>query len=163
MTVLVYKSRFCSGFPLNFLFLLHRHGFSDRFVNTVHNSNPRFGLIFKQRLNLNFNTVSSVFIAFFVSENGPNRTLLWIHPFTRVPLLDLEATKILGIKIHLLFLLVMEEHRRIVQLRLISKLLRSIVWKTSGLLIISQIVARILATSFSVALHWLAFLREEVV
>ena len=66
-------------------------------------------------------------------------------------------------KSDLLFLLVVEEHRRIVQLRLVSNLLRSMVWITSGLLIISQIVARILATGFPVALHWLAFLREEVV
>ena len=56
-----------------------------------------------------------------------------------------------------------EEHRRIVQLRLISNLFWSTVWTTSDLLIISQIVARILATSFPVALHWLALLREEVV
>ena len=56
-----------------------------------------------------------------------------------------------------------EEHGRIVQPRLIANLLRSIVWITSGLLTISQIVARILATGFPVALHWLALLQEEVV
>ena len=67
------------------------------------------------------------------------------------------------IKFDFLFLLVTEEHRRIVQLRLISNLLLSIVWITSGLLIMFQIVARILATSFPVALHWLALLRREVV
>ena len=73
------------------------------------------------------------------------------------------ATYILGIKIDILLLLVTEEHRRIVKLRLISNLLRSTVWITSGLRTISLIVARILATGFPVALHWLALLREEVV
>ena len=97
-----------------------------------------------------------------MSETGPNRTLLWIHPFVEF-LFDLEATYILGIRIDLLLLLVTEEHRRIVQPRLISNLLRSIVWITSGLLINSQIVAHILAIGFPVALHWLALLREEVV
>ena len=77
-------------------------------------------------------------------------------------LLDLEATYILGIKIDLLCLLVTEGHRIIVQFRLISYLLRNIVWITSGLLTISEIVARTLATGFPVALH-LALLREEVV
>ena len=37
------------------------------------------------------------------------------------------------------------------------------IWITSGLLTISQIVARVLATGSPVALHWLALLREEVV
>ena len=63
----------------------------------------------------------------------------------------------------LLFLLVTDEHGRIVQPRLISNLLRSKVWITSGLLKISQIVAHILAIGFPVALHWLAILREEAV
>ena len=83
-------------------------------------------------------------------------------PFYTTFFLDLEATYILGTKSDLLSLLLTEEHRRIVQFRLISCLLRSIVWITSGLLTISQIVARILATGFHVALHWLALLREEV-
>ena len=52
-----------AGFLRSFLFLLDRHGFSDKFVNTVHYSNPRYGLILVQRLNLNFNTVSSFVIA----------------------------------------------------------------------------------------------------
>ena len=37
------------------------------------------------------------------------------------------------------------------------------VWITSGLLTISQIVTRILATGFPVALHWLALLRVDIV
>ena len=90
-------------------------------------------------------------------------TLVWIHPFALV-LFDLEATYNLSIKIDFPPFQVTEEHgRRIVQLRLFSNLLRSTVWITPGLLPISQIVARILATSFPVALHWLAPLREEVV
>ena len=129
--------------------LVDRHGFSDTYVDTVQNSNPRFGLIFQQRFNLDFSTVSSVFVDF-----GSNH----LYEF----LIDLEATFILGITIDFLLLLVTEEHRRIVQLRLISNLLRSIVWITSGLLIISQIVAHILAIGFPVALHWVASLREEV-
>ena len=97
-----------------------------------------------------------------MSETGPNRTSLLINPLFEL-LFDLEATYILGIKIYFLFLLVTEEHRKIVQPRLLSNLRRSIVCITSGLLINSQIVARILATGFPVALHWLAFLQEEVV
>ena len=46
----------------SFPFLLDWHGFSDKFVNTVPNSNPRYGLILKQRLNRNFNTEKSVAI-----------------------------------------------------------------------------------------------------
>ena len=88
--------------------------------------------------------------------------MLWIHLLHEF-LLDLEASYILGIKMDFLFLLVTEEHRTIVQFRLISNLLRSIVWTTSGLLTISQIVAGFLATGVPVALHWLALLREEVV
>ena len=78
-------------------------------------------------------------------------------------LFDLEATYTLGTKIDFLFLLVTEGQRRIVQLRLISNLLRSIVWITSGLLTTSQIFPHIFAIGFPVALHWLAILREEVV
>ena len=80
---------------------------------------------------------------------------LWYEFF-----LVLEAPYILGIKIDFLFLSVTEEHRRMIQFRLISNLLRSTVWVISGLLIISQIVTRILAMGFLVALHWHAFLRE---
>ena len=153
-----YWSRFCSGFHRSYLFLLDRHGFSDKFVNTVHNSNPRFGLIFKQRLNLDFNTASSVFIANFYVRDWAKI----VHCFGSILLyeflFDLEATYILGIKIDFLLLVVTEEHRRIAQLRQ-----RSIALITSGLLIISQIVARILAPGFPVALHWLAILREEIV
>ena len=61
---------FAAGF-----FLLDRHGFSDKFVNTVHNSNPRYGLVLKQRLNLNFNTVPSVVIANFDVLNCSGSTL----------------------------------------------------------------------------------------
>ena len=57
----------------------------NKFVNTVHNSDPRYGLILKQRLNLNFDAVSSVSIANFNVRDWQNRTLLWIHPFMRVP------------------------------------------------------------------------------
>ena len=64
-------------------FFLDRHALSDKFVNNVQNSNPRYGLILKQRLNT---TVSSVnWLQTFMSETGPNRTLLWIHPLIRVP------------------------------------------------------------------------------
>ena len=41
-------------------------------------------------------------------------------------------------------------------------MLRSIVWKTSGLLTMFQIVARIFAASFPVPPHWLELLQEEV-
>ena len=85
----------------------------------------------------------------FMSETVPNRTL--------------EASYILGMKIDSLLLLVTEEQKRIVQFRLISNLLRSMVKITSGLLTIFLIVARILAIDSPVALHWLAFLLEEVV
>ena len=67
----------------------------------------------------------------------------------------------LGIKIGLRLFLVTEEYRIIVESLLTSNLFRSIVWITSGLLTIFQIVARILAISFTVALHWLAILQEE--
>ena len=77
-------------------------------------------------------------------------------------LFDLEATKILG-RLIWFSSWWRKSIEECVQLRLISSLLRSIVWITSGLLTISQIVARILATCFPVALHWLALLREEVV
>ena len=150
-------------FPRSFLFLLDRHGFSDKLVNTVHNSNPRFGLIFEQRLYLDFNTVSSVFIANFYVRDWAMTYIAFDPPCYFSSFFDLEATFVLGIKIELLLLLVTEEYRRIVQLRLISNLLRSIVWIPSGLLTISQIVPHILAIGFPVALHWLAILREDVV
>ena len=60
-------------------------------------------------------------------------------------------------------LLLTEEQRRIVQFRLNTNLLRSIVWIPTGLVTIFRIVARILAASFPVALQWLAIMEEEVV
>ena len=133
-----YWSRFCSGFPRSFLFLLDRHGFSDKFVNTVHNSNPRYGLILKQRLNLNFNTVSSVATAnFYVRDWAGSYALLWTHSLIRCSLLDLEAIrKFSCIKIDFLFLLVTEEHGSIVQSRPSSSLFRSTIWITSGPLVV---------------------------
>ena len=90
-----------------------------KFVKTVHISYPRNGLILKQRLNLNFNTVSSVLIANLCPRLGQI-----VHCFGSTFwyefLLDLEATYTLEKKIDLLVLLVTEEHRRIVQFRLIS-------------------------------------------
>ena len=144
---------FCSGIPRSFLFLLDQHGFSDKLVNTVHNSNPRFGLIFEQ----SWTSILCLpcLLQTFMSETGPWRTSLSTTLFIWVPFFDLEATFVLGIKIELLFLLVTEEYRRIVQLRLISNLLRSIVWIPSGVLTISQIVPHVLALGFLVALHWL--------
>ena len=64
-----------------------------------------------------------------------------------------EWTYILGIKIDFRLPLVSGEYRRIVQSRLISNLLRSIVWITSGLLTISSNVPHIFAIGFPVALH----------
>ena len=78
-------------------------------------------------------------------------------------LLDLEASFFLGMKIDFFLLLVTEGYRRTVQSRLIYNQLRSIIWITYGLLTMFQIFARILAASFTVALHWLALLRKEVV
>ena len=97
---------FACGFRRSFLFLLDRHGFSDKFVNTVQNSNPRYGLILKQRLNLNFNTVSSVVIANFDVRDGAKSYIaldptLW-YEFH----LDLEASYIIGIKIDFILLFV---------------------------------------------------------
>ena len=139
------------------------HGFSDKFVNTVHNSNQRYALILKQRLNLNFNTVASVLIANFYVRDWANSYIALDPTLKNEFLLDLEATSILDMKTDFLFLLLTEKQRRIVQIRLISNLVRSMVWIASGLLTISQIVARILATGFPVALRWLALMREEVV
>ena len=104
-----------------------------------------------------------MFVANFHVRYWAKSYIAFVPPFIYEFLLDLEATNILGIKVDL-FLMVTEEHRRrIVQFRLISNLLRSKVWITAGLLTIFQIVARILATSFPVAPHWLAILREEAV
>ena len=124
---------FAAGFPEAFSSSCIGTGFSGKFVNTVHNFDPRYGLILKQRLNFNFNTVSSAVIANLCPRLGQivhcfGSTLLYEL------LLDLVATYILGIKIDFLFLLVTEQHRRIVHFRTISNLLRSIVWITSGLL-----------------------------
>ena len=133
------------------------------FVDTVHNSNPRFGLAFQQRLNLDFNTICSVVIAnFYVLDRA--KSYIALDPsFCFSSFFDLEAMYILGIKIGSLLLSVTEEHRRIVQLRLISNLRRSIVWITCSLLTISQVVPHIFAVGFPVAHHWLTILQEEVV
>ena len=112
--------------------------------------------------NFNFNAVSSVCFANFLSETGPNRaslrsTLLHNFPF------HLEVTCIVGIKIDSSLHSVMEEHRRIVQLRPKSKLLRSTIWITSGLLLVFQIFARNFAIGFPVALQWLVLEKELIV
>ena len=80
-------SRICSGFSRSFLFFLDRHGFSAKFVNIVHNSNPRYGLILKQRLNLNFNTVSSVVIANFYVRDWAKSYIALDPPFDTSSLL----------------------------------------------------------------------------
>ena len=157
MTVFSFGLAFCSWFLRSFIFLLDWHGFSDKFVNTVHSSNPRYGSILKQRLNPELQYRIFRFDCILLC---PRRGQV-VHCFGSTILyeflLDLEASYILGIKIDFQLLLVSEEHRRIVQFRLISNLLRSIVWITSGLLTMILIVARILASGFPVALHWLAF------
>ena len=68
-----------------------------------------------------------------MSETGPNRTLLWIHPLHEF-LLNLEATYVLGIKIDLF----------------------SSWWGKSR-----EELSNF--SNFPVALHWRALLREEVV
>ena len=71
----------------------------------------------------------------------------------------LEVMCIFGIKIGSLVVSVMEEHRCVVQSRPSSNMLRSTFWITSGLLVVFRIFAHILATSLSVAHHWLGLLQ----
>ena len=83
-------------------------------------------------------------------------TLLHNFPF------HLEVTCIFGIKIDSSLHSVTEEHRRIVQLRPNSNLLRRIIWIVSGLLVVFQISARNIAIGFTVAHHRLALLQRQV-
>ena len=78
-----------------------------------------------------------------------------LHEF----LLHLETSRIFDMKVASLFLLVSQEYGSIVQSQLISNQLRNIVWITSGLRTIVRIFARVLAASFTVAVHWLEFLQ----
>ena len=57
---------------------------------------------------------------------------------------------------------VTEEHRRIVQLRRNSNLLRSTIWITSDLLVVFKVFARNLAIGFLVALHRLGLQQGDV-
>ena len=74
-------------------------------------------------------------------------------------LLEFQDSCILDIYVASLGLLVSQEYRDIVQSRLDSNLLRNKVWITSGLHTIVRIFARILAPSFTVAVHWWNFLQ----
>ena len=98
----------------------------------------------------------------FLSETGPNRTLIWVHPFILIPF-DFRGNVYSRRKDWFPSPLGDRSEQMNCPTRLISNLLRSIVWITSGLLTISQIVPHIFAICFPVALHWLAILREEVV
>ena len=104
------------------------------------------------------NAVSSVFLAKFLCPRQGQIVSTLLHKFT----FHLEVTCILCMKIDSSVLLVMEEHRGIVQHRPISNLLRSTTWITSGLTVVFQTFARNLAIGFPVAHHRLALLREEV-
>ena len=93
-------------------------------LQRVHNSNPRYGLILKQRLNLIFNTVSSAAIANFYVRDCDKSYIALDPPFYTSSFLISKHRFFFGIKIEILFLLVTEEHRRIVQFWLIWNLLR---------------------------------------
>ena len=109
MTVFVLV-RFCSGFPRSFLFLLDRHGFSDKFVNTVHYSTSKiwFDLETKMEPKLQY--------CIFRCDCKllRPRWVQIVHCFGSTLcyefLLDLEASFFLGIKIDFFLLLVTEGH-----------------------------------------------------
>ena len=132
------------GFPEVFLFLLGWHCFSHELVNTVHDTNPGCGLIIKLRWNLN--NKGRIF-------HYRESTLL--HEFP----LHSDATCILSRNVASHFLLVSQEYRSIVLSRQASHPHWNIVRIISGLRTIVRIFARILAPSFSVAVHWLEFLQ----
>ena len=125
-------------------------------------SKIRFDLETKIKLELQ-RCISPLWLqTFFLSDTGPNRTLLWIHPLIRVPS---WSRGIVYARHWDWFPSSLGDGRayKNCPFRLISNLLRSIVWINSGLLISFQVVARIIATGFLVDLHWLAFLQDEVV
>ena len=162
MTVLILVSLLQRASPKLSLLLGSAWGFSDKFVNTVNNSNPRFGLILQQRLNLKFNTVSSVVIANFYVRGWAKSYIASDPPFDTSSFL-ISRHRTFSEKTSISFFSWWrKEHRIFVQVRLISKLLRSTVWITSGLLTIFQIVARILAASFPVALIGLHFCKKRL-
>ena len=101
VSVLVLLSQLVS--PKRFSSSWIGHDFSDKLVNTVHNSNPRYGLILKQSLNQNFNTISSVVIANFYVRDWAKAYIALDPPFGT----SSEASDILGIKIDLLLLLLL--------------------------------------------------------
>ena len=162
MTGLKYWSRFCSGFPRSFLFLLDRHGFSDKFCQyrSQFESKIRFDLetkiepelqhcIFRCDCKLLCPRLGQIVYCF--------GSTLW-YEF----LLDLEASYFLGIKVDFLFLLVTEENRGIVQSRPNSNLLRSTIRIIFGSLVVFRIFAHILATSLPSLIIGLDFCNEKL-
>ena len=80
------------------LFFLGQHRFCHVCINTIHDSNPRDGIVFKQRWNLNFHTLSIIMIENFMFKTGPILLFLRIHPLIRVPF-HFDASCIIGINV----------------------------------------------------------------
>ena len=72
-----------------------------------------------------------------------------------------EASCILGILVASVVLLLYQECRSIVPFRQASNPHQNIVWIISGLPTIVQILARILAPNFTVAVHWSEFHQQK--
>ena len=72
---------FAAGFPEAFSSSWIGMASLTKFVNTVHNSYPRYDLILKQRLSWNFNTVSPVLFANFYVRDWAKSFIALDPPF----------------------------------------------------------------------------------
>ena len=153
---------FCLGLALAMCFSeAMSSSFCHILINTIHDSNPRGGIVFKQRWNLNFDTVSIIMIANFCVQDWADTRILANPSSHTSSLFNFEASCILGINVASVVLLLYQECRSIVLFRQASNPHQNIIWIISGLLTLVRFFARFLAIGFTVAVHWSEFLQQQ--
>ena len=145
---------FCRGLALSMGFLealssssLVSIDFCHVLVNAIHDSNPRGGIVLRQRWDLNFDAVPIIMIANFYVQDWTDYSCESI--LSHESSSHFEASCIFGISVASVVLLVYQECRSIVPFREASNPHKNIVWIISCLLKNVRIFARILAPGFT--------------
>ena len=115
------------------LFFRGQHRFWHVLINAIHDSDPRNGVVLKQRWYLNFDAVSIIMIANFYVQDWADphswESILWNKsPF------HCEASYILGINVASVVLPLYQKKRSILLVRQASNPHQNAVWINSGLL-----------------------------
>ena len=120
------------------------------FFNSIHNSILRIGYVLRQRSDLNFKTVAIFMMTNMNVQDWPIFVFLRIQPLARV----LGSLRGGVYSLHKCTIPLGTSASSVMKYcPLLTVFKPTLVWITSGRQIVVRIVARILATSFTVAVH----------